>query len=109
MTDKAQANLTPVLYVHRIHELQTICRANGYALALHGSMQRDLDAIAVPWTKRAVKAETLVKRICEQMGLKQTNEGVTKKYHGRRAWALLLGETGYVDLSIMPREQDTNQ
>ena len=101
--DKPCANLRPVMYLHRVHELQTIARANGYCLALHGSMQRDLDAIAVPWTKRAVPAERLVEQICDQMGLTPTNDSPADKEHGRRVWSLLMGEIGFVDFSIMPR------
>lgn len=35
----------------------------GYAIALHGSMTRDLDLVAVPWVKHHLKPETLVMRI----------------------------------------------
>lgn len=101
--DKPAANLRPLMYCHRVHELQTIVRSCGYCLALHGSMQRDLDAIAVPWTKHATSAETLVDRICEQMGLTPTNESPSDKDHGRRVWSLLMGEIGFVDFSVMPR------
>lgn len=103
--DKPLANLRPSMYAHRVHELQTICRANGYALALHGSMQRDLDAIAVPWTDKAVPAETLVERICEGMGLRLDLDPVRQvddKPHGRRVWTLMLMDWGFVDLSVMP-------
>lgn len=105
MPDKPSANLKPIMFAHRVHELQTILNANGYACALHGSMQRDIDVVAVPWTKNAVKAETLVKRICKQMGL-TVSGGPTKKPHGRMAWSLLIEAIGFVDLSVMPRRVD---
>lgn len=101
--DKPPANLKPILYLHRVHELQTIVRASGYTLALHGSLQHDLDVIAVPWTKQAVSASTLVLRICEQMGLARAKGSPHKKCHGRQVWTLLLGAVGFVDLSVMPR------
>lgn len=100
--DKPAANLVPTMYAHRVHELQAICRANGYALALHGSMQRDLDAIAVPWADDATSAQTLVERVCEGMGLRVGPEPDTLKPHGRRVWTLMLGVWGFVDLSVMP-------
>lgn len=31
-------------------------RACGYALAIHGTMQRDLDLVAVPWVDEALPA-----------------------------------------------------
>ena len=106
MTDKPTANLRPAMYAHRVHELQSIARACGYALALHGSMQRDLDAIAVPWTKLAVDARTLVERICEGMGLLVADGSPGDKPHGRQVWSLLLGDVGFVDLSVMPRRSE---
>lgn len=36
-----------------------IARANGYALAIHGSVTSDLDLIACPWTSEAISAEDL--------------------------------------------------
>lgn len=110
MTDKPSSCLKPILYLHRINELQTIARANGYALAIHGSLQRDLDAIAVPWTKNAVPSATLVERICEQMELLVAEGSPTPKYHGRQAWTLMLRTFGFIDLSVMPRldEGDTH-
>jgi hypothetical protein len=94
--------MRPSMYAHRVHELATICRANGYALALHGSLQRDLDAIAVPWTDDANTADTLVASICEGMGLRIGPDPNTLKPHGRRVWTLMLMEWGFVDLSVMP-------
>lgn len=100
--DKPLPNLRPTMYAHRVHELQTICASNGYALALHGSMQRDLDAVAVPWTDRATSAETLVACICGGMGLSIGPGSPADKPHGRRVWTLMLWEWGFVDLSVMP-------
>lgn len=41
------ANNAPV-YACMYQELAEICRAHGYALAIHGSMARDFDLIAIP-------------------------------------------------------------
>jgi hypothetical protein len=93
-----------------------IAQANGYALAVHGSMSRDLDLIAVPWTEEAVDALTLVKALKEAIG------GIThqidmdhyyptcdpkEKPHGRLAYSLHFTNRGcdgtYIDVSVMPR------
>lgn len=102
MADKPSPNLTPALYAHRIHELQTVAHACGYAVAIHGSMQRDLDVIAVPWVERAEPAETLIHMLCRRMGLTATSDSPGEKPHGRRVWTLLVANTGFVDLSVMP-------
>lgn len=106
MSDKPPANLRPIMYSHRVHELQTITRSAGYSLALHGSMQRDLDAIAVPWIENAEPADELVARICSMMGLSIAENSPTDMPHGRRTWSLLLMSIGFIDLSVMPRIQD---
>lgn len=102
MNDKPLANLRPTMYAHRVHELQAIAYSCGYALALHGSMQRDLDAIAVPWVDEPTTGETLIERICDGMGLSIGPDSPSLKPHGRMAWTLMLGPWGFVDLSVMP-------
>lgn len=101
MSDKPLPNLMPALYAHRIHELQTVLYSCGYALALHGSMQRDLDVIAVPWASKCETPEELVASICDRMGLTIGPNSPTEKPHGRRVWTLMLMDIGFVDLSVM--------
>lgn len=85
------------------------CRENGYALTVHGSLGKDLDLVAIPWTKEAVSPEVLVKALIEKNGLMEGNNTSGKeKPHGRQAWVFVFfggQETGYIDLSIMPPSQ----
>ena len=39
----------PSLYAFYYEELKVIAKEYGYNLVLHGSMNRDLDLIAIPW------------------------------------------------------------
>lgn len=105
MSDKPLPSLRPTMYAHRVHELQAICHAHGYALALHGSMQRDLDAVAIPWTNLAQEAGVLIEALCTGMGLTIGPNSPSDKPHGRRVWTLMLSQWGFVDLSVMPRAQ----
>lgn len=78
----------------------------GYAIAVHGSLLRDIDLLAAPWTKEAAAPTTLLKAIVE--GVNRFNVGhlksrkPEKKPHGRLAWVIHVGGT-YIDLSVMPR------
>lgn len=91
--------------------LAEIAQANGYALALHGSLQRDLDLLAVPWTKEAVSAEELMKAIADYAGevmgmMFETAVVITQveeKPHGRKAWCIAMGNGSVIDLSVTPR------
>lgn len=84
----------------------------GYALALHGSLARDMDVIAAPWTVEAVPAAELVERLCQRVGFlvlegsdgeSRIHRDPTPRPHGRLAWALHMGGGAYIDLSVMPR------
>ncbi len=102
---KPPVNMMPALYSHRIHDIQVICRSCGYAIAVHGSMQRDLDLIAIPWTERAAKPATLVDRLCEGLDVQPSPDSPAEKLHGRIVYTLLMMGMGFLDLSIMPRTE----
>jgi hypothetical protein len=96
-------------YVMAYTKLDRIAWRHGYALALHGSMSRDLDLIAVPWTEDADDPEKLIKAFHDFI-VERANVSVgekyhaTKKPHGRVAYAMHIGYDGhYLDVSIMPR------
>src|ERR1700744_4836763 len=93
---------------------RTLAWSEGYALLFHGSFTRDLDLIAVPWTKSACEPEHLVRRVVQALDdldlLQKSNPEETErgspKEHGRLAWTLVFkafGDPRFVDFSIMPR------
>ena len=95
--------------------LREVARRNGYALAVHGSLERDIDLIAVPWRDSAVGASYLVTRMFEVCKVVtgavwpgQEGDAVPvpeTKPCGRLAWAIRFpGDEGgpYIDLSVMP-------
>ena len=94
-------------YAVMYSRLCKIAREHGYALGLHGSMQRDLDLIAVPWVDEASDAETLVsvidKAVHGFLDPDPKNASPGSKPHGRRCWTIHLGGGPYIDLSVMPR------
>ena len=96
------------MYVSIYMRLVEVARECGYALALHGTMARDLDVVAVPWTEEAVDAEDLVRRLTEACAWTCGDDGLlvvgpTNKPHGRRAWSVPFFATHFVDVSVMPR------
>lgn len=94
-----------------------VAREHGYALAPHGTLARDFDLIAVPWTDEACDAPTLVNAIATRVGtiLGMMVHGDGRplaepdvRPHGRLAWAIPLfvqDPSGSVmlDVSVMPR------
>lgn len=101
-------------YRRIIGPIRETARRLGYAVAVHGSLARDIDLLACPWTDEAVHPQELVASVME--AIREHNSGVGfilegidaveilrghPKPHGRRAWSIQLGGT-YVDLSVMP-------
>lgn len=86
--------------------LAEIAREHGYALAVHGSLSRDLDMIAVPWTENAVDPSALIDAIERCTGAALTGPPQTKP-HGRIAYTLCagFGVCGW-DFSFMPRQKE---
>lgn len=99
-----------------ISDIRRIGREHGYAIAVHGSLweQRDIDLVAVPWTRRAHARSTLLRAIGKLEYLYRSPRDDyfdVKKPHGRRAHVFNLrrrleGTPHYFDLSVLPRRQD---
>lgn len=94
-----------------IDVMRDAAQACGYALTEHGSLARDIDLVAVPWTEEAKSADEVAEAI--RAAAAGVNNGACfeasadklprAKPHGRRAWAFHLGGGPYIDLSVMPR------
>jgi hypothetical protein len=109
--------LRPWAFAWLYDHLVAVARDKGYALALHGSMVRDLDLIACPWTEEAVSAEELIAALTEAaggfrydvhdpdqaVGTAREGRDPTPKPHGRLAWAIHFYGEPYIDVSVMPR------
>jgi hypothetical protein len=108
-------------YERPITPLRAVARKHGYALAVHGSLARDIDLIAVPWSDEvsdaAIVAEAIRAEAEDVTGLTAfwindpsakpgdyTRRNPEPKMHGRIGWSIHIAGTGiYIDLSVMPR------
>lgn len=105
------------IYAQILPRLRTVAREHGYALGLHGSMRRDLDLIAAPWTDDAKSAKELVDALAvscggfvvgADLGGKWTAERGTAQPHGRESWNICFGGNPFLDVSVMPRMEINN-
>lgn len=99
-------------YCKVIAPLRAVARKHGYAIGVHGSIKRDIDLIACPWTETAADPATLAE------ALRVETEKVIgfavygsdgpfprqDKPHGRLCWTIHFNGT-YIDLSVMPRRE----
>jgi hypothetical protein len=117
----AWAAETRAAYERLIGPLREVARLLGYALAVHGSLARYIDLIAVPWADGAVSAVVLAEFLIQS--IRQNNNGIAlvlndgkdpndetrrnpaKRPHGRLAWAIHLGGGPYIDLSVFPPQE----
>lgn len=98
------------LYVMMWEGMVETARARGYAVAVHGTLNRDFDVVAIPWTDEAVSAEELVAAIVDRLSWIRDNgapmvDGPQDKPHGRRAWTIPFMANFAIDLSVMPRRK----
>ncbi|HET7234523.1 MAG TPA: hypothetical protein VFJ16_31210 [Longimicrobium sp.] len=103
---KPQPPATPAVYATMLLALQEVARSMGYALAVHGSMARDFDLIAVPWTGEAAPAGRLADAVRERIGgfFSESDHNPREQPHGRRSWVIHLGCGCYIDLNVTPRK-----
>lgn len=96
-----------VFYAVLYSEFRKAAIECGYTLALHGSMAKDMDLIAVAWTEEATDPKVLVSKISDLIGdtvwrdhhLKRCFKG---KPHGRIVYTLTIMGDWYLDLSMIP-------
>ena len=105
------------LYEKLIEPLREVAKANGYCLAVHGTLKRDIDLVAVPWVAQCshpcILAEEIMKKCAELNGgiaFQKPGEDTFwfvngcpgMKPHGRLVWSIHLGGGPYIDLSVVP-------
>jgi hypothetical protein len=112
-------HVKPSIYALYFLQLKEIALKYGYNLVIHGSMNRDMDLIAIPWEEEVKPYEPMLTEFADTIGgsiLEQTEEehqAFANKYHGRRcyiinvnrAWALSADKKDplyYLDISVIP-------
>lgn len=77
-----------------VTKVREIARSMGWAIGVHGSMKRDIDLIAVPWTENAEGVYTVFLAIQEAIGTDHAQPGESlrgdlRKPHGRQALMII--------------------
>lgn len=111
---RATRAFVEVLLDETIPELRLAARGCGYALAIHGSLARDIDIIAIPWEQQADDPELLFERLlgvlAGKFGRAARSGDWVDKAHGRRAAMIYLpGMCPEIDFSVMPRMKNADK
>jgi len=114
--DKKPIHARPSLYAYYFFQLKEIALKYGYNLVLHGSLQRDLDLIAIPWQNKVKSCDKMIDEFAKAIGGTVQLWGkarFTQMPHGRIAYVINLnrGEKSqdhkdpqyYIDISVTPK------
>lgn len=117
----------PSLYAFYFDVIKEIGLEYGYNIVLHGSMNRDLDLIAIPWQEAIGDKKEMLDRISEAIGgyvMVESDEDrkrFRERHHGRQCYVININRTikakvqgfitefiehedpqYYIDISILP-------
>ena len=110
--DEINFNPKPRFYAVLLPKFVKAAAEMGYALAVHGSMGRDLDLVAVAWVKEAKPVDELVQELNKCIGETVWSPAnllsFELKPHNRLTYTLSIIGDWFIDLSIMPplKEED---
>jgi hypothetical protein len=92
----------PQLYAYYFLQLKEIARDHGYNLVVHGSMNRDLDLIAIPWVDDPKPEFDLINALNKHLTGHTTDEQYKEHVYlfkelpgGRHAYVINLNRGGY--------------
>jgi len=124
---KKPIHARPSLYAFYFEIIKAIGLEYGYNIVLHGSMNRDLDLIAIPWAETIGDKHKMLDEIAQALGGHILNESPEKhnafrvKYHGRECYVININRCivqkhqgmvitevqhhdpqYYIDISVLP-------
>lgn len=85
----------PQLYAYYFSHLKDIATDYGYNLVVHGSMNRDLDLIAIPWVNEPKPEVEMIRALNDWLG-GEIDESLTGTLPGgRTSYVINLNRGGY--------------
>lgn len=115
-------HVKPSLYAYYFYGLKEIALKYGYNLVIHGSMNRDLDLVAIPWQEKVGDCDEMVEEFCDYLGgrriVHDCKDGKDIYYNylpqRRRGYVINLNRRDkdgndlqyYVDISVTPSSRE---
>lgn len=100
--EQVKPNYGPVYAAAMYPGLAEIFIKHGYALAVHGSLARDFDLIAVPWAETVSPPDEVLKAVFSKYAVHEVGEAGNKN-HGRTCYTISVGfGECAIDLSFLP-------
>ena len=115
MKNNKPIHVKPSLYAFFFESLKVIAMKYGYNLVLHGSMNRDLDLIAIPWQEEIGNTDEMVNEFATCLGgfaIEMTDAQINCFPHGRISYIININRGAewnnhedamyYLDISVTP-------
>jgi hypothetical protein len=85
----------PQLYAYYFLHLKEIAKSHGYNLVVHGSMNRDLDLIAIPWVNEPSPEREMIDALNNWLGGHIEESLIGNLPGGRTCYVIELNRGGY--------------
>lgn len=111
---KKKIHVKPVLYSYYYQELKEIAIKYGYNLLLSGSLNRDMDLVAIAWDKDIGSYSEMIADFCNTLGGKiqirtdEERKESAELYHGRINFIIDLNRGMYNNpyKELKPEDRD---
>ena len=121
MSKEKLTHVKPNFYTYCFEELKIIAKRYGYNLVIHGSMNRDMDLIAIPWAEYLFgTVDSMIQEFAEYLDGHIMQMTEKQKYcfpHGRYSYVIEMRRSKdyfgnwtedkqyYLDISIIPADK----
>ena len=85
----------PSYYAIMFEPLKAIALKYGYNLVLHGSLNRDMDLIAIPWVEEIGLVDEMINEFCAYVGGEINEDCNNTTFHGRKHFVIDIYRGGY--------------
>lgn len=94
-----------VFYASMWEDLRKAALSKGWALGLHGSLNSDMDIMAMPWDENASHVHDMLDAICgcftDRENLLRTLHRTTDKPNNRVVYTLNIWADFYLDINVI--------
>lgn len=90
-----QIAIKPNLYAYYFQALKEIAKEHGYNLVVHGSMNRDLDLIAIPWVNEPKPEIEMINAFANWLNGELDKTMIGTLPGGRTSYVINLNRGGY--------------
>ncbi len=90
-------HVKPSYYAIMFEPLKRISMNYGYNLVLHGSLNRDMDLIAIPWNEELGSVDDMLNEFCNYICGKINYELSSDAPHGRKWYVIDIYRGGYFE------------